>query len=58
MEALDDMDKLTTFMMVGLWCVQENPSMRPTMKKVIQMLEGDIEVTEPPCPFPFSVTTI
>ncbi|KAJ0623718.1 putative protein kinase RLK-Pelle-SD-2b family [Helianthus annuus] len=58
MEALDDMDKLTTFMMVGLWCVQENPSMRPSMKKVIQMLEGDIEVTEPPCPFPFSVTTI
>ncbi|KAM0052832.1 putative protein kinase RLK-Pelle-SD-2b family [Helianthus debilis subsp. tardiflorus] len=58
MEALDDLEKLTTFMMVGLWCVQENPSMRPTMKKVIQMLEGDIEVTEPPCPFPFSVTTI
>ncbi|KAJ0623725.1 putative protein kinase RLK-Pelle-SD-2b family [Helianthus annuus] len=58
MEALDDLEKLTTFMMVGLWCVQENPSMRPTMKKVIQMLEGEIEVTEPPCPFPFSVTTI
>ncbi|KAL8262950.1 hypothetical protein R6Q59_024299 [Mikania micrantha] len=51
LEALDDIEKLTTYMMVGLWCVQENPSLRPTMKKVILMLEGEIEVTEPPCPF-------
>ncbi|KAD5803508.1 hypothetical protein E3N88_14868 [Mikania micrantha] len=52
LEALDDIEKLTTYMMVGLWCVQENPSLRPTMKKVILMLEGEIEVTEPPCPYP------
>ncbi|KAI3743194.1 hypothetical protein L1987_60900 [Smallanthus sonchifolius] len=57
MEAIDDYKKLTTFVMVGLWCVQENPSKRPTMRKVIQMLEGVIEVSEPPCPFPFSVTS-
>ncbi|KAM0052831.1 putative protein kinase RLK-Pelle-SD-2b family [Helianthus debilis subsp. tardiflorus] len=57
LEALDNLEKLTTFMMVGLWCVQENPLLRPTMKKVVQMLEGVIEVTEPPCPFPFSVTS-
>ncbi|KAJ0502787.1 putative protein kinase RLK-Pelle-SD-2b family [Helianthus annuus] len=56
LEALDDYKKLTTFVKVGLWCVQENPSMRPTMRKVIQMLEGVVEVSEPPCPFPFSVT--
>ncbi|KAI3683474.1 hypothetical protein L1987_83978 [Smallanthus sonchifolius] len=56
LEALDDFEKLATYMMVGLWCVQENPLMRPTMKKVIQMLEGGTEVTEPPCPFPLSVT--
>ncbi|KAI3704990.1 hypothetical protein L1987_75220 [Smallanthus sonchifolius] len=55
-EALDDYKRLTTFVMVGLWCVQENPSLRPTMRKVIQMLEGVVEVIEPPCPFPFSVT--
>ncbi|KAJ0612322.1 putative protein kinase RLK-Pelle-SD-2b family [Helianthus annuus] len=55
LEALDDYKKLTKFMMVGLWCVQENPSLRPTMRKVIQMLEGVIEVSKPPCPFPFSV---
>ncbi|KAJ0793139.1 putative protein kinase RLK-Pelle-SD-2b family [Helianthus annuus] len=56
-EALDDFEKLTIFMRVGLWCVQENPSLRPTMKKVIQMLEGVIEVTEPPCLCPFSVSS-
>ncbi|GKD02313.1 hypothetical protein Tco_1177287 [Tanacetum coccineum] len=40
--------------MVAIWCVQETPSLRPTMRKVIQMLEGAVEVTEPPCPSPFS----
>ena len=57
LQALDDYNKLTTFVMVGLWCVQENSSMRPTMRKVIQMLEGGIEVGEPPCPFSISVTS-
>ncbi|KAM0069063.1 putative protein kinase RLK-Pelle-SD-2b family [Helianthus debilis subsp. tardiflorus] len=56
LEALDDYKRLTMFVKVGLWCVQENSSMRPTMKKVIQMLEGVVEVNEPQCPFPFSVT--
>ncbi|KAJ9559383.1 hypothetical protein OSB04_013997 [Centaurea solstitialis] len=56
LEALDDVKKLTTFVKVGLWCVQENPGLRPTMKEVVQMLEGVVEVKEPPCPFPFSVT--
>ncbi|KAC9923456.1 hypothetical protein E3N88_32727 [Mikania micrantha] len=57
LEAIEDYKKLTTFVMVGLWCVQENPSQRPTMRKVIQMLEGVIEVSEPPCPCPFSITS-
>ncbi|KAI7729198.1 hypothetical protein M8C21_025872 [Ambrosia artemisiifolia] len=57
-EALDDYKKLTTYVMIGLWCVQENPSLRPTMRKVIQMLEGVIEVSNPPCPFPFFVISI
>ncbi|KAJ9559384.1 LOW QUALITY PROTEIN: hypothetical protein OSB04_013998 [Centaurea solstitialis] len=56
LEALDDVKKLTTFVKVGLWCVQENPGLRPTMREVVQMLEGVVEVKEPPCPFPFSVT--
>ncbi|MFS7958337.1 putative non-specific serine/threonine protein kinase [Helianthus anomalus] len=34
-EALNDYKRLMTFVKVGLWCVQENPSMRPTMRNVI-----------------------
>ncbi|KAI3738751.1 hypothetical protein L2E82_28878 [Cichorium intybus] len=56
LEALDDYKKLKTFVMVGIWCVQENPLLRPTMRTVIQMLEGVVEVTKPSCPSPFSHT--
>ncbi|GJT37052.1 G-type lectin S-receptor-like serine/threonine-protein kinase LECRK3 [Tanacetum coccineum] len=51
LEALDDYKRLKTLVMVAIWCVQETPSLRPTMRKVIQMLEGIVEVSEPPCPF-------
>lgn len=54
MEALNDRMKLERFVMVALWCIQEDPSLRPTMRKVIQMLEGVTEVTVPPCPSPFT----
>ncbi|XP_065858093.1 LEAF RUST 10 DISEASE-RESISTANCEUS RECEPTOR-LIKE PROTEIN KINASE-like 2.1 [Euphorbia lathyris] len=36
---------------VGLWCIQTNPTNRPSMTKVIEMLEGDIESLQiPPQP--------
>ncbi|KAJ9559385.1 LOW QUALITY PROTEIN: hypothetical protein OSB04_013999 [Centaurea solstitialis] len=56
LEVLDDYKKLTTFVMAGLWCVQENPLLRPSMRNVVQMLDGVVEVPEPPCPFPLSVS--
>ncbi|XP_030938074.1 rust resistance kinase Lr10-like [Quercus lobata] len=38
--------------LVGLWCIQTNPSDRPSMSKVIEMLEGNIEALQiPPKPF-------
>ncbi|KFK34963.1 hypothetical protein AALP_AA5G216700 [Arabis alpina] len=38
--------------LVGLWCIQTNPSDRPPMIKVIEMLEGDLEALQvPPKPF-------
>nr|GEU82724.1 G-type lectin S-receptor-like serine/threonine-protein kinase LECRK3 [Tanacetum cinerariifolium] len=58
LEALEDRQRLKAFFMVALWCVQETPSERPTMRKVIQMLEGAVEVTKPPCPFSVSVTSV
>ncbi|KAM2126686.1 hypothetical protein ACFX1R_006677 [Malus domestica] len=32
----------------------EDPSLRPTMRKVVQMLEGVVEVPVPPCPSPYT----
>ncbi|CAG7902507.1 unnamed protein product [Brassica rapa] len=34
--------------LVGLWCIQTNPSHRPAMIKVIEMLEGTLEALQVP----------
>ncbi|KAG9142930.1 hypothetical protein Leryth_006206 [Lithospermum erythrorhizon] len=53
-----DQNTLERYVMIGLWCIQENASSRPTMRTVSQMLEGIVEVTSPPCPNPsFSAYT-
>ncbi|PRQ35361.1 putative protein kinase RLK-Pelle-SD-2b family [Rosa chinensis] len=54
MEALHEKTKLERFVMVAPWCIQEDPSLRPTMRKVVRMLEGVVDVHVPPCPSPFS----
>ncbi|KAL6226359.1 hypothetical protein ACLB2K_000321 [Fragaria x ananassa] len=36
---------------VGLWCIQWHPVDRPSMKGVVQMLEGGENLTMPPNPF-------
>ncbi|KAK6121828.1 hypothetical protein DH2020_044441 [Rehmannia glutinosa] len=36
---------------VALWCIQMKPSDRPSMNKVVEMLEGDVELQMPPKPF-------
>lgn len=47
-EVSDDFKRFERMAMVGLWCVHPDPVLRPTMKKVIQMLEGTVEVAVPP----------
>lgn len=54
-DMIDDWEKVERFVMIGIWCIQEDPSLRPTMKQVILMLEGVVDVAKPPCPSPFSV---
>ncbi|XP_042499671.1 G-type lectin S-receptor-like serine/threonine-protein kinase At1g34300 [Macadamia integrifolia] len=34
----------------AIWCLQERPDLRPSMGKVAKMLEGTVEITEPPKP--------
>ncbi|KAL8110337.1 hypothetical protein AgCh_026166 [Apium graveolens] len=53
-DILSDWEKVERFVMVGICCIQEDPSLRLTMKKVIQMLEGVSDIPYPPCPSPFS----
>lgn len=49
-EACSDGKRLERFVKVGFWCIQEDAGLRPTMRSVCQMLEGTIDVAEPPCP--------
>ncbi|KAI4368597.1 hypothetical protein MLD38_017139 [Melastoma candidum] len=52
-EATGDMNGVERFVRTALWCIQEDPSQRPTMKKVSLMLEGAIPVPIPPDPCSF-----
>lgn len=47
-DVLQDFSRFERMVMAGLWCICPNPSLRPSMKKVMQMLEGTIEVGTPP----------
>ena len=44
---------------VALWCIQLNPNDRPSMDKVIEMLEGDTkDIKFPPKPSPYQTEVI
>ncbi|XP_050371526.1 G-type lectin S-receptor-like serine/threonine-protein kinase LECRK2 [Argentina anserina] len=49
-EAKEDIKMMEKYVMIAMWCIQEDPSLRPTMKKTIHMLEGTVEVPIPPDP--------
>lgn len=53
-QVVNDMKMVERFVMVAIWCLQEDPSLRPTMKKVMLMLEGIAPVTTPPSPYPLT----
>ncbi|KAG6775254.1 hypothetical protein POTOM_018696 [Populus tomentosa] len=45
--------QLDRMVKVGLWCTLDEPSLRPSMKKVLLMLEGTVEIPIPPSPTSF-----
>ncbi|KAJ9139726.1 hypothetical protein P3X46_030433 [Hevea brasiliensis] len=51
-----DVNKVEKFVMVAIWCIQGDPSLRPPMKKVMHMLEGAVHVSIPPDPPSFIST--
>ncbi|CAO2837225.1 unnamed protein product [Amaranthus hypochondriacus] len=59
MEALSDMIRLKRLVKVALWCIQEDPNLRPTMRTVTQILDGVVEVPDNlPCPTSFTMTEV
>ncbi|KAJ4952412.1 hypothetical protein NE237_029244 [Protea cynaroides] len=55
LNADEEVDKKTfeRIVKVGLWCIQNDPSLRPSMKKVVLMLEGTVDIPVPPSPTSF-----
>ncbi|XP_019154740.1 PREDICTED: LEAF RUST 10 DISEASE-RESISTANCE LOCUS RECEPTOR-LIKE PROTEIN KINASE-like 2.5 [Ipomoea nil] len=48
----EDKEMAMKMILVRLWCIQTNPADRPSITKVVEMLEGSIESLEiPPKPF-------
>ncbi|XP_020235213.1 G-type lectin S-receptor-like serine/threonine-protein kinase At1g34300 [Cajanus cajan] len=45
-----DMEQVKRAIEASFWCIQEQPSQRPTMSRVLQMLEGVTEIAKPPAP--------
>ena len=45
-----EMEQAKRAIQVSFWCIQEQPSQRPMMGKVVQMLEGITEIERPPAP--------
>lgn len=43
-------EELVRAMNVAFWCIQEEIWTRPSMGEVVKMLEGSVEIKEPPMP--------
>eukprot|EP00250_Pteridium_aquilinum_P015893 c22824_g2_i1 orf=3-2105(+) len=47
-----DLEQAKLCTLVALWCIQDNPALRPTMSRVVQFLQGTAPVPDnPPKPF-------
>ncbi|GAB4827905.1 hypothetical protein Ancab_034789 [Ancistrocladus abbreviatus] len=47
----EEYELLRKMVLVSLWCIQTNPSSRPSMSKVVEMLEGELDSLQiPPRP--------
>ncbi|XP_050284396.1 G-type lectin S-receptor-like serine/threonine-protein kinase LECRK1 [Quercus robur] len=56
-EAISDIYWVKKLVMVAIWCVQDVPLLRPSMREVTHVLEGILEISAPPCPFLYSSTS-
>lgn len=49
-EVVHDKTAVENMVKVALWCIQDEPFLRPTMKSIVLMLEGVTDIAIPPCP--------
>ncbi|KAI8029481.1 Rust resistance kinase Lr10 [Camellia lanceoleosa] len=47
-ETTEERVMVKKMIIVALWCIQMNPSDRPSMNKVVEMLEGNVELLQMP----------
>ncbi|OMP02371.1 hypothetical protein CCACVL1_02822 [Corchorus capsularis] len=45
-----NVEELSRICTVACWCIQDDEIQRPTMSQVVQILEGVLEVSQPPIP--------
>ncbi|KAJ7187739.1 hypothetical protein O6H91_03G007000 [Diphasiastrum complanatum] len=45
-----DEQQLKQVVLVALWCIQDEEMNRPSMARVVQMLEGTLQIADPPFP--------
>ncbi|XVF59035.1 hypothetical protein PTKIN_Ptkin07bG0241700 [Pterospermum kingtungense] len=45
-----DKKSLEKMVMVALWCIQDEPALRPSIRSIVIMLEGITDIPIPPCP--------
>ncbi|KAK4262560.1 hypothetical protein QN277_028108 [Acacia crassicarpa] len=57
-EALADIGRVKKWVMIAIWCIQDNPEIRPSVKTVMHMLEGLVEVPSPPSPSSSSLSMV
>ncbi|TXG55285.1 hypothetical protein EZV62_020541 [Acer yangbiense] len=50
LEGNADVEELSRMIKVACWCIQDDENHRPSMGQVVQMLEGIVDVTQPPVP--------
>ncbi|XP_042044583.1 G-type lectin S-receptor-like serine/threonine-protein kinase LECRK4, partial [Salvia splendens] len=52
-EARSDIKTLEIYVKTAIWCIQEDPTLRPHMNIVMHMLQGSMQVPTPPDPTAF-----
>ncbi|KAG5224916.1 G-type lectin S-receptor serine/threonine-protein kinase [Salix suchowensis] len=50
LEGVADLEELTRICKVACWCIQDEETQRPSMGQIVQILEGVVNVNQPPIP--------